>query len=74
MDQQTPDRAVVTVRETWQDTLYRQQGDAPEESDPIAGRRGPYTVDVTFTVERIDDMWRVTRVVLNSEPPAWQTG
>ena len=64
---------MVTVRESWQDTLYDQQGEMPEETDPIIGLRGPYTLDVTFTVEKIDGVWQVTRVVLNSQPPAWQT-
>ena len=72
-DLQSPELAVVTVRESWQDTLYDQQGEMPEETDPIIGLRGPYTLDVTFTVEKIDGVWQVTRVVLNSQPPAWQT-
>ena len=71
-DLQAPDRAVVTVRETWQDTRYQRQGDYPEESDPILGRRGPYPLDVTFTLEKTDGIWQVTRVVLNSAPPPWQ--
>ncbi len=72
-DLQSPDLAVVTVRETWDDTLY-QMGLAgfPEYDDPIIGLRGPYTLDVTYTLERGEDGWQVTRVVLAGEPPEWE--
>ena len=72
-DLQSPDLAVVTVRETWDDTLY-QMGLAgiPQYDDPIIGLRGPYTLDATYTVERGEDGWRVTRVVLEGEPPEWE--
>jgi hypothetical protein len=72
-DLQSPDLAVVTVRETWEDTLY-ELGEAgyPEESDPVLGRRGPYTLDATYTLERGDEGWWVTQVVFANEPPAWE--
>jgi hypothetical protein len=63
---------VITVRETWQDTLYSLSGDWPVEGDAILGRRGPYTLDATYTLELIDDQWTITRVVYANEPPAWQ--
>ena len=70
-DRQTADRAVVTVRETWQDKLYGFQ-DYPGEGDtePLA-ERGPYTLDVTYTLERGEWQWLVTRIVYANEPPAW---
>jgi hypothetical protein len=71
-DLQSPDLAVVTVRETWNDTLYEQVKELPDFDDPIIGHRGPYTLDVTYTLERGPDGWRVTRVVLADEPPAWE--
>jgi hypothetical protein len=48
-DRQAEDRAVIAVRETWQDALY----------------------DVTYTLERDETRWSVTRVVYANEPPAW---
>jgi Protein of unknown function (DUF3160) len=70
-DLQTADRAVVTVRETWQDKLYQFQ-DYPGggDTEPLA-ERGPYTLDVTYTLERGEYQWLVTRIVYADEPPAW---
>ena len=73
-DRQSEDLAVVTVRETWQDSLY--EGDWPAyDNEPIA-RRGPYTLDVTYTLERVQEqdgpVWQVTRAVYANEPPDWQ--
>lgn len=74
-DIQTEDRAVVTVRETWQDKLYHFEGEHPgdgsEPSPPVA-ERGPFTLDVTYTLQRVGDSWRVTGVVYANEPPEWQ--
>jgi hypothetical protein len=70
-DRQSEDLAVVTVRETWRDALY--EGDWPSyDEEPIA-QRGPYTLDVTYTLERGDyDRWQVTRAVYADGPPEWQ--
>jgi hypothetical protein len=70
-DLQAPNLAVVTVRETWEDTRYAQSTDYPSQGDAVLAQRGPYTLDVTYTLERVDGNWQVTRVVLNSAPPAW---
>jgi hypothetical protein len=72
-DIQAEDLVVVTVRETWEDKLYSFQempGDGDSPSDPIAGR-GPYTLDVTYTLTQQDEQWLITNVVFNNEPPAW---
>ncbi len=70
-DRQAEDRAVVTVRETWQDWLYEfSQYPGEEGGEPLA-QRGPYTLDVTYTLERDESVWLVTRVVYANEPPAW---
>ncbi len=72
-DVQAEDRAVVTVRETWEDKLYafeQAPGDAEPLRDPI-GQRGPYTLDVTYTLQRIDDQWQVANVAYANEPPPW---
>ncbi|MFN2178124.1 MAG: DUF3160 domain-containing protein [Candidatus Promineifilaceae bacterium] len=71
-DLQSPDLAVVTVRETWDDALYQQLGDYPDSGDPLIGVRGPYDLDVTYTLERGPDGWLVTRMVLQNEPPDWE--
>jgi hypothetical protein len=73
-DLQAEDKVVVTVRETWEDKLYAFRdapGDAEPPSDQIA-QRGPYTLDVTYTLEQIDGQWLVTGVVYANEPPAWE--
>jgi hypothetical protein len=72
-DIQAEDRVVVTVRETWEDKLYAFQelpGDGEPQSDPI-GQRGPYTLDVTYTLEQQDEQWLITNAFFNNEPPAW---
>jgi hypothetical protein len=70
-DRQSDELAVVTVRETWQDALY--EGAGPSYGDEPIARRGPYTLDVTYTLELEErDRWRVNRVVYADEPPAWQ--
>jgi hypothetical protein len=71
-DLQSPDLAVVTVRETWDDTLFEKTAPQPDYDDPIIGVRGPYTLDATYTLERTDEGWRVTRVVLEGEAPPWE--
>jgi len=76
-DRQSADLAVVTVRETWQDTLYVYSGDAhPAETGDEGDMeeidaRGPYTLDVTYTLERSSESWRVTRIVVANARPAW---
>ena len=73
-DRQSDTLAVVTVRETWEDKLYpfnEMPGDGEELRDPI-NQRGPYTLDVTYTLEFIEDQWQITRVVYANEPPAWE--
>ena len=64
--------AVVTVRESWGDTLYEQVGEIPEDGDPIIDHRGPYTLDVVYTLARTPDGWQVIRLVYTNEPPAWE--
>jgi hypothetical protein len=79
-DRQAADLAVVTVRETWQDTLYRYERDehpwyTEDESDMIViGRRGPYTVDFTYTLKQLEDGgWIVSRIASTDPRPVWQT-
>jgi hypothetical protein len=71
-DIQTEERVVVTVRETWEDTLYSFQ-DSPGEwnGTPITAR-GPYTLDVTYTLEQVAERWLIANIVYNNQPPAWE--
>jgi hypothetical protein len=74
-DLQTSDRAVVTVRETWQDALYSYGASGPDYGELPMAERGPYTLDVTYTIEATTyewgTVWQVTRAVYANTPPAW---
>ncbi len=69
-DRQADALAVVTVRETWQDALY--EGAGPGFAQEPVAQRGPYSLDVTYTLELDEsDHWRVTRAVYVDGPPDW---
>jgi hypothetical protein len=76
-DLQSPTLAVVTARETWQDTLYVLTEYSPEYDEQVAAERGPYSLDATYTLEMVDlgqgqgPAWQVTGVVYGQEPPAF---
>ena len=70
-DLQSSTTAVVTVREIWSDKLYSYSGYPNYYSDPVVGERGPYTLDVTYTLEMVEGNWRVTQAVYSSAPPGW---
>ena len=42
--------------------------------EPVAGKRGPYTLDVTYTLGPAEDgvSWQVTQAVYANQPPAFQ--
>jgi hypothetical protein len=72
VDRQSEERTIVTVREMWADSLYpfvAYPGDR-ESDDPVA-QRGPYTLDVTYTLEKGEQGWQVTRAVYANQPPEW---
>ena len=74
-DRQSDTLAVVTVRETWRDDLHQYQKEMFEtgDVDPIIAKRGPYDLDVTYTLEKNKEgQWQVTRMVFANERPAWQ--
>jgi hypothetical protein len=74
-DLQSDTEAVVTVRETWQDKLYAYEEDYPYYDEEPSDERGPYDLDVTYTLELIEgetgSSWLVTNVVYANEPPEW---
>ena len=75
-DLQSPTLAVVTAREHWRDTLYGITEWSPEFDDPLLTQRGPYVLDATYTLERVDvgqgPVWQVTGLVYAQEPPAFE--
>jgi hypothetical protein len=72
-DFQAADRAVVTVRETWRDTLYEYpEGESPGDYRRPLAERGPYTLDVTYTLLLQDGRWLVSNIVWANEPPPWE--
>ena len=70
-DQQAEHKAVATVRETWQDKLYNFTETMPTSTNLAIGERGPYPLDVTYTVEFLDGYWQVTNAVYANQPPDW---
>jgi hypothetical protein len=70
-DQQAVNKAVVTVRETWQDKLFQFTGEYANFDEAPLGERGPYTQDVVYTLEYKDGYWHVTNVVFTTQPPPW---
>jgi hypothetical protein len=71
VDMQSPQKAVVTVREVWQDTLYAYGGeDFPSGENPL-DERGPYTLETTYVLELVDGRWTVTGVSYANQPPEW---
>lgn len=71
-DFQAEDRAVVTVRETWQDALYEYEaGEDPGFGGTLLAERGPYTLDATYTLLLQEGRWLVANIVWANEPPPW---
>jgi hypothetical protein len=79
----SPDLITINVRETWSDYLVTYEGENPFDwnlqgvPQPITARRGPYTVDVTYVLERVADplayyQWRVVSMTELTPRPAWR--
>jgi hypothetical protein len=73
-DIQSEEQAVVTVRETWQDTLY--PGEYPDFGVPALAERGPYTRVATYTLRYAQDdygsRWYVTKLQYDGQAPEWE--
>lgn len=76
------DLVSVTVRETWNDFLVTYEDDNPfawnlsGKPEPIAARRGPYTIDVTYVLQRLAApvngyQWSVVMVTELTPRPEW---
>lgn len=74
-DMQSSEIAVVTVREVWQDKLYTYSGGYPTYDEQPTRTRGPYTLNVTYTLKLVKDdygvRWAVENVAYADQPPAW---
>jgi hypothetical protein len=72
-DIQSPTLAVVTTRESWQDTLYAATEYSPESGDEVVAQRGPYTLNGTYTLELVDQeswsAWQVREAIYAEPPP-----
>jgi hypothetical protein len=64
-------QAVVTARETWQDTKYA--GEWPDEGAPVLATRPVYEVIATYNLQLDGNgyNWVVTQVSYNTTPPEW---
>lgn len=74
-DLQSPTLAVITVRETWQDKKFAYSGFDPTYNEQAIAQRGPYVLDVTYTLEFIQQdnysYWKVTQAVYANQAPSW---
>lgn len=75
VDVQSDTQAVVTVREVWHDKLYSYSGEYPTYEETAIAERGPYTLDVTYTLGLVEsefgDYWQVTNVAYANPIPSW---
>jgi hypothetical protein len=63
--------AIVTTREVWRGQLHNYAPD-PTENGPKIAVRGPYTLDITYTlIKDREGRWSVSNVVVNGSLPAW---
>jgi hypothetical protein len=83
----SPDRLLVTARETWSDYLVTYQGSDPfawykqGNPEPVSAHRGPYTIDVAYLLEHQPSscdptsyscyQWSVVSVSELTQRPAW---
>jgi hypothetical protein len=74
-DRQNERTVVVTAREVWQDTLHSFTGDYPNYDEPAVATRGPYTLDVTYTLVQVPEqsgfVWQVRLAVYANQLPGW---
>jgi len=72
-DIQSPTLAVVTTRESWQDTLYAATEYSPEYGDEVIAQRGPYTLNGTYTLELVAQeswsTWQASEAFYAEPPP-----
>jgi hypothetical protein len=73
-DFESEERAIATVREVWDDKLY--EGEYPDIDSPVLGQRGPYSLDVTYTIQRFPSdfgpRWEVVSASYSQPMPEWQ--
>ncbi len=63
--------AVITTREIWRGELHN-SGPETDAEGPKIGERGPYTLDVTYTLTRDQDgNWTLVDIKVNGSVPGW---
>jgi hypothetical protein len=64
-------KAVVTVREVWEDTLFA--GEWPDDFAPVLATRPQYEVVATYTLQLSENNydWDVTEISYNVPLPEW---
>lgn len=80
-DMADENNAIVTTREVWRAALHANDpaNAKPWPEGPQIADRGPYTIDVTYTLVRVQNeyskqyFWQVTNVVVNTPLPPWNT-
>ncbi len=74
VDMKNATTAIVTTRETWRGELYNESPNGPDEDGMKVAERGPYTVDVTYTLTYDTKLkaWGVTNLVVNGKLPDWK--
>lgn len=72
-DMKDQNTAIVTTREIWRGELWNNSPQGPDNDGTKVAERGPYTVDVTYTLtyNAGSKYWSATNVVVKGTLPAW---
>lgn len=71
-DFQDEAHATVATRERWADSLYS-GSPSMEQGEPVKiGVRPAYETVVTYTMQREGAGWKIAKIVLRPDAPAWQ--
>ncbi len=71
-DLQDARQAIVTAQERWETERYTAYGKYGGEPDQLIARRPAYSIGVIYHLEQVEGQWRVSRVLLQGEVPAWE--
>jgi hypothetical protein len=70
-DFQDEDHVTVAARERWEGTRYAGAPGYRSGEPEVTGRQAPHEQVVTYTLERRDGGWKVSRRVPRPGPPEW---
>ena len=71
-DMQDETHATVTTRERFSEELRKGSPSDMGNEPPVVGRRAPYESTVAHTLEKQGDNWKISKIVVNDPPGAWQ--